>query len=68
MVTLVPGGKANSAYLKQKKLPEDYLERGAISQVQFDKTLGDLTEKMGMENYRSIDITDKQGSDESVQY
>ena len=35
-------------YLKQKKLLEDFLERGAISKAQYDKSLGDLTEKMGM--------------------
>ena len=29
------------------KLLEAFLERGTISQAQFDKSLGDLTEKMG---------------------
>ena len=65
---LSPEKKKVQLYLKQKKMLEDFLERGAISQAQFDKSLGDLTEKMGMERYRSIDITDKQGSDECVQY
>ena len=49
---LSPEEKRIQLYLKQKKLLEDFLERGAISQAQFDKSLGDLTEKMGMENYR----------------
>ena len=49
---LSPEEKKIQLYLKQKKMLEDLLERGAISQAQFDKSLGDLTEKMGMENYR----------------
>lgn len=39
-------------YLSQKKLLDDFLERNAISKAQYDKSLGDLTEKMGMEKYR----------------
>ena len=35
-------------YYKQKHMLEDFLERGAISKAQFDKSLHDLTEKMGM--------------------
>ena len=38
-------------YLKQKKMLEEFLERGAITQAQFDKSFGDLTEKMGMDEY-----------------
>lgn len=38
-------------YLQQKELLETFLERGAISQAQFDKSFGDLTEKMGMREY-----------------
>ena len=37
-------------YLKQKKLLETFLEHGAISREQYDKSLGDLTEKMGMKD------------------
>ena len=40
-------------YLKQKKMLEDFLEHGAISQAQFDKSFGDLTEKMGMQEYEN---------------
>ena len=40
-------------YLSQKKLLDDFLERNAISKAQYDKSLGDLTEKMGMEKYRN---------------
>ncbi len=36
-------------YLRQKELLDTFLERGAISQAQYDKSLGDLTVKMGME-------------------
>lgn len=36
-------------YLRQKKMLEEFLERKAISKAQFDKSLHDLTEKMGME-------------------
>lgn len=35
-------------YLRQKKTLELFLERNAISKEQFDKSLGDLTVKMGM--------------------
>lgn len=36
-------------YLKQKHLLDTFLEHGAISQEQYNKSLGDLTEKMGMQ-------------------
>ena len=42
-------------YLRQKQMLEDFLRRGAISRAQFDKSLGDLTEKMGMQVYRDAD-------------
>lgn len=35
--------------LRQKELLDTFLEHGAISQAQYDKSLGDLTMKMGME-------------------
>ena len=35
-------------FLKQKHTLDLFLERGAISQAQYDKSLGDLTEKMGI--------------------
>ena len=37
-------------YLKQKELLDTFLEHGAISRAQYDKSLGDLTEKMGMKD------------------
>ena len=36
-------------YLQQKQLLDTFLEHGAITQEQYDKSLGDLTKKMGME-------------------
>ena len=35
-------------FLNQKKTLDKFLERGAISQAQYDKSLGDLREKMGV--------------------
>lgn len=45
---LTPEEKKRELYRKQKALLEEFLARGAISRAQFDKSLGDLTEKMGM--------------------
>ena len=45
---LSPEQKKIQLYLKQKKTLEAFLERGAISKAQFDKSLGDLTLKIGM--------------------
>jgi len=45
---LSPEQKKMQLYLEQKKTLEAFLERGAISKAQFDKSLGDLTVKMGM--------------------
>ena len=41
--------KKHDLYLRQKELLDTFLEHGAISRAQYDKSLGDLTEKMGME-------------------
>lgn len=48
---LSPEEKKIQLYLRQKKTLQDFLECGAISKAQYDKSLGDLTEKMGMKNY-----------------
>lgn len=42
-------GKNKELYLKQKKLLQTFLEHGAISKAQYEKSLGDLAEKMGMQ-------------------
>ena len=36
-------------FLRQKKTLDMFLERGAISQAQYDKSFHDLIEKMGMQ-------------------
>ena len=41
--------KKRSLYLRQKELLDTFLEHGAISRAQYEKSLGDLTVKMGME-------------------
>lgn len=45
---LTPQEKKKQLFLKQKKLLETFLERNAISKVQYEKSLGDLRDKMGM--------------------
>ena len=40
--------KTRARYLRQKQTLDLFLERGAISQAQHDKSLHDLTVKMGM--------------------
>ena len=41
--------KKRDLYLRQKQLLDTFLEHGAINRAQYDKSLGDLTVKMGME-------------------
>jgi len=41
--------KNRQLYLRQKELLDTFLEHKAITQVQHDKSLRDLTEKMGIE-------------------
>ena len=40
--------KKKQLFLNQKQLLDTFLEKHAISQAQYDKSLGDLREKMGM--------------------
>ena len=40
--------KKRDLYFRQKELLETFLENGAISRAQYDKSLGDLTVKMGI--------------------
>ena len=47
---LSPEDKKKQLYLQQKDLLDKFLERNAISQAEYDKSFGDLTRKMGMEN------------------
>ena len=44
---LTPERKKKQLYLKQKELLDTFLEHHAISKAQYDKSLRDMTEKMG---------------------
>ena len=45
---LTPEEKKKQLFQDQKQTLDLFLERRAISQAQYDKSLGDLIEKMGM--------------------
>jgi len=47
--TLSAEEKRKQLFLNQKRLLGLFLEKHAISQAQYDKSLGDLVEKMGMQ-------------------
>lgn len=47
---LSPEEKKKQLYLKQKHTLDLFLERNAISQAQYDKSLGDLRDKMDINN------------------
>ncbi len=48
--------KKRALYREQKELLETFLANGALTEAQFRKSFGDLTEKMGMEDYlRSLE-------------
>lgn len=47
---LTPEEKKIQLFLDQKQTLDLFLERRAISQAQYDKSLGDLIEKMGMQD------------------
>ena len=42
--------KKKELFLEQKKTLDTFLKTGAISQLQYDKSYGDLVKKMGMES------------------
>ena len=44
---LTPEQKKKQLYLKQKELLDTFLEHHAISKAQYDKSLHDMSEKMG---------------------
>ena len=47
-----PEEKKKQLYVQQKALLDTFLAHHAISRAQYDKSLGDLTVKMGMEALR----------------
>lgn len=48
-----PEEKKTDLFLRQKETLELFLERNAITKAQFDKSYGDLVEKMGMKDYEN---------------
>ena len=48
--TRSPEDTKKQLFLNQKQTLDLFLERRAISQAQYDKSLGDLIEKMGMQD------------------
>ena len=48
LAQMTPEEKKHYLFLNQKKTLDLFLERGAISQVQYDKSLGDLRERKGV--------------------
>ena len=51
--SLTPEEKRIDLFLRQKRTLDLFLERNAISRAQYDKSLGDLIEKMGMQDYEN---------------
>ena len=51
---LSPEEKKVQLYLNQKHLLDAFLERSTISKEQYEKSLKDMTEKMGMSNFGGI--------------
>ncbi len=49
---LTPSQKKIELYRKQKDLLDTFLAHHAISRAQYEKSLGDLTEKMGMQDHK----------------
>ena len=45
---MTPEEKKADLFLRQKRTLDLFLERNAISKAQYDKSLGDLIEMMGM--------------------
>ena len=47
--------KKKQLFLNQKQLLDTFLEHGVISQTQYDKSLGDLIAKMGIEEENDVE-------------
>ena len=56
---MTPGEKKKQLFLKQKNTLDMFLERNAISKAQYDKSLGDLIQKMGMQDV--VDCVSEKG-------
>ena len=55
---LSPDEKKKQLYLQQKDVLDKFLERNAITKAEYNKSLGDLTRKMGMEDQKREKDTD----------
>ena len=54
--------KKRELFLHQKETLDTFLETGAITQAQYDKSYGDLVKKMGMEEVaRELTTTNGDG-------
>ncbi len=51
---LTPEEKKIDLFLRQKRTLDLFLERNAISKAQYDKSLRDLTEKMGVAEWENM--------------
>ena len=51
--------KKQELYLRQKDVLDKFLERGAISRSQYEKSLGDLTVKMGFADDEGLERMEK---------
>lgn len=49
---MTPEEKKKQLFLNQKRTLDLFLERNAISKAQYDKSLGDLIDKMGMQGVK----------------
>ena len=47
---LMEYSKKEQLFLQQKQTLDTFLKKGAITKRQYDKSLGDLVKKMGMES------------------
>ena len=56
--SLTPEEKKLDLFLRQKHTLDLFLERNAISKAQYDKSLGDLIEKMGMSDVCKLKSTE----------
>lgn len=53
--SLSPQEQKEQLYLRQKALLDKFLQNGAITRSQYDKSFGDLTDKMGMRDLSTAD-------------
>ena len=49
---MTPDEKKKQLFRNQKRTLDLFLERNAISKAQYDKSLGDLIDKMGMQGVK----------------